>query len=471
VTKDREENNWAKAQDTYKVVQQTIVRGTDLELFGDVERLLPENVQPQCIEMVMEIIPYEREERRRGSSKNSGRSVSSNIKDAFMKRSRLAEDDLETGSPVKKKPKKFVDSESEEDIPPIKRAPTLTKANSRSSASTGFFSARKMLPDVQRSVHKEDIRPLKTQSGLKATTSQKLVDSAEPSSLKAKPAAGTSASVNPYSWLVDESDSDSPNANTKPQDEVIDLTDTEEEEEESDAELEQAHIVSSKIKKAKSPDYEPAHRATSSPDSSFVVPPIRHRRQLDNVADLSLAQDLTFEPARRLKRKDNVTDKALMPPPPLPNSSQGEVTSPPARHPKQIQRSKAQKPSILDGNILLEMEAIHSGDEVDAGSSDSEGIERSSDREFVVDTSATQTDPDYDQSAIYRQGLFTQAPVGGPRFATAPVRNGYLGRGRGNSLGRGHFSSSPSRGSELDTYSLGSFVVDDDDEILEESSQ
>jgi hypothetical protein len=470
VTKDREENNWAKAQDTYKVVQQTIVRGTDLELFGDVERLLPDNVQPQCIEMVMEIIPYEREERRRGSSKNSGRSVSSNIKDALMKRSRLAEDDLEAGSPVKKKPKKFVESESEEDIPPIKRAPTLTKANSRSSASTGFLSARKMLPEVQRSVHKEDTRPLKTQSGLKATPSQKPTDNAKPSSLKVKPAAGASASVNPYSWLVDESDSDNPNANTKPQDEVIDLTDTEEEEE-SDAELAQARIVSSKIKKAKSPDYEPAHRATSSPDSSFVVPPIRRRRQPNNVTDLSIAQDLTFEPARRLKRKDDVTDKALMPPPPLPNSSQSEATSPPAHHPKQIQRPKAQKPSILDGNILLEMEAIHSGDEIDAGSSDSEGIERSSDRDFVVDTSATQTDPDYDQSAIYRQGLFTQAPVGGPRFTTAPVRNGYLGRGRGNSLRRGHFSSSPSRGSELDTYSLGSFVVDDDDEILEESSQ
>ncbi|PVG04747.1 P-loop containing nucleoside triphosphate hydrolase protein [Serendipita vermifera] len=471
VTKDREENNWAKAQDTYKVVQQTIVRGTDLELFGDVERLLPENVQPKCIEMVMEIIPYEREERKRGSSKqNVGRSGNANIKDALMKRSRVVEDDLEAGSPVKKKAKKFVDSESEEEIPPIKKALTKSKSlvSNQPSGSAGFSSARSVLSKVQ---HEEDERPFNPRTAFKLPAPQKSSSSSNSSGSKPKAAEIRPPRINPMSWLVD-SDSDTPlNTRTgnKQQDTVIELTESEEDE--SDVDLAKVRAVPSHSEKVKSQDYESVHRTTSSPDSSFIVPPVRRRRQLANVDDFSATQDLTSQPARRLKRKNDVADEALMPPPPLPNSSQSEVISPRPRPSKQIQRSKVQKPSILDGNILLEMEAIHSGDEVDAGSSDSEGEENSSDREFVVDASATQIDTDYDQSAVYRQGLFTQAPAGGPQFISAPVRNGYLGRGKGNSLRRDNFSSSPSRGDELDTYSLGSFVVDDDDEILEESSE
>ncbi|CAG8645682.1 10842_t:CDS:2, partial [Acaulospora colombiana] len=473
VTKDREENNWAKAQDTYKVVQQTIVRGTDLELFGDVERLLPESVQPKCIEMIMEIIPYEREERRRGSSKqNAGRSGSTNIKDALMKRSRVVEDDPEAGSPVKKKAKKFVDSESDGEIPPIKK--TLTKSRSlvkaQPSGSAGFSSARSMLSNAQHDSHEEGGQPPNSRTIFKVTAPQKSGKSSNPSGSRSKAAERRPVTKNTMSWLFD-SDSDSPlnaQANNK-EDAVIELTDTEEDE--SDVVLEEDRVTPSHIEKVKSQDDEPAHRATSSPDSSFIVPPVRRRRQLANVDDFSVSHDLKSQPARRLKRKDGVTDKALMPPPPLPKSSQGEVVSPRPRHPKQIHKSKVQKPSILDRNILLEMEAIHSGDEVEAGSSDSEGVENSSDREFVVDTSATQIDTDYDQSAVYRQGLFTQAPAGGPQFTSAPIRNGYLGRGKGNSLTHGNFSSSPSRGDELDTYSLGSFVVDDDDEILEESSE
>ncbi|KAF9459485.1 hypothetical protein BDZ94DRAFT_1300548 [Collybia nuda] len=61
----REEFNLDKANETYKEVQKIIWRGEKLELYADVERLLPEHVKPQCLEKVMEIQEYAREETRR----------------------------------------------------------------------------------------------------------------------------------------------------------------------------------------------------------------------------------------------------------------------------------------------------------------------------------------------------------------------------------------------------------------------
>jgi ATP-dependent DNA helicase MPH1 len=56
----REEMNWNKAREAYNDVQRSIVRGEQLELYDDVERLLPDHIKPQCLEMMMEIEEYDR---------------------------------------------------------------------------------------------------------------------------------------------------------------------------------------------------------------------------------------------------------------------------------------------------------------------------------------------------------------------------------------------------------------------------
>ena len=56
----REEANWNKAREAYSDVQRSIVRGEQLEFYDDVERLLPDHIKPQCLEMVMEIEEYDR---------------------------------------------------------------------------------------------------------------------------------------------------------------------------------------------------------------------------------------------------------------------------------------------------------------------------------------------------------------------------------------------------------------------------
>ncbi|KIK71257.1 hypothetical protein GYMLUDRAFT_33396 [Collybiopsis luxurians FD-317 M1] len=61
----REELNFDKAQSSYEDVQASIIHGSHLEFYSDVERLLPDHIQPQCLEKEMEIFPYVREEPRR----------------------------------------------------------------------------------------------------------------------------------------------------------------------------------------------------------------------------------------------------------------------------------------------------------------------------------------------------------------------------------------------------------------------
>ena len=65
----REENNIDKADAAHKEVNKTINKGQLYELYGDVYRLLPAHIKPECLEKVVEIEPYTREEKR-GSLKN-----------------------------------------------------------------------------------------------------------------------------------------------------------------------------------------------------------------------------------------------------------------------------------------------------------------------------------------------------------------------------------------------------------------
>jgi len=156
-------------------------------------------------------------------------------------------------------------------------------------------------------------------------------------------------------------------------------------------------------------------------------------------------------------------------------------------------------------NPWIDVEAGHSGDEVSSGRSgassnveedEDEDEESESDRRFVTDLPPTQPSPSssYDQAAVYRQSLLSQAPVldtntkkrSLPVFAAPPRRHGVrLGVPTGAAaavpahpapgvldpsvLRRGHVGrfSSPAAPVEDDEdyYMFGSFVVDDEAEI------
>jgi len=114
---------------------------------------------------------------------------------------------------------------------------------------------------------------------------------------------------------------------------------------------------------------------------------------------------------------------------------------------------------------LLDLAAIHSGDEISEGSSHSDEVEDEFDRRFLEELPESQVLPSYDQTLAYRQSLFTQAPVGSraPLFAKPPVRPGMF-RGRVGMPSRSLDSDSP-KVDEPDEYHIGSFVVEDEADI------
>ncbi|KAL4069373.1 hypothetical protein J3A83DRAFT_4359291 [Scleroderma citrinum] len=93
----REELNWDKAKDTYGELQKCIVRGDQLELYGDVPRLLPDHMRPQVLEKKMDIEEYVREElgRRKKPSVDDGDGES-----PVKKKKRKRNDDVDRNIPL-----------------------------------------------------------------------------------------------------------------------------------------------------------------------------------------------------------------------------------------------------------------------------------------------------------------------------------------------------------------------------------
>lgn len=504
LTKGREEGNWTSAMSSYKDVQQSIVRGTDLELYGDVKRLLPNDIEPKCVEMVMEIIPYEREEPKQRSlsgpkSKQTALKFDGGKAKAKIKRARESDEEEEEleESPSRKKQRKFVDSDSNDsDGPKPKKRTNAKRTESRSKViakpvanppaipTAGFVSARDVARNLKDS-DDEDLDPEKiiakarTKEQLSKPSKGKL---APKKSTASKASASTSTVSKPskgpssMAWLIgsdSEPETKPPVVKKKGNSPVLDLSDIE-----SNSDIEVIEVVQSPPRKsAVQPVTVTPLRGlpSSSPDSSFPILPARRRVGGPGTTTiLESPQDTSSPVLQRIRRGDGDTDRVLMPPPPLlaatGRSNVGQ--SGPTTNHRQRNSERPTKRSILDRNEFLEVEAVHSGDEVEAGSSDSEGEANSSDREFVTDASGTQAPSDYDQSAIYRQGLFTQAPMrDAPKFGGGPVRTGFLGRGHiAANLRQEAASSSPVKDDELDSYSYGSFVVEDDDDILLEGS-
>ena len=74
LSEDREECNWDKANNSYRDVQRFIIEAKKLELYVDVERLIPGDIKPECIDQMMVIEEYVREDpalHKRGGPKSA----------------------------------------------------------------------------------------------------------------------------------------------------------------------------------------------------------------------------------------------------------------------------------------------------------------------------------------------------------------------------------------------------------------
>lgn len=192
------------------------------------------------------------------------------------------------------------------------------------------------------------------------------------------------------------------------------------------------------------------------PEPSFAVraPGKLPRKRPVVVGDSS---PLAMPPAsqRRLQRQHS--------PSPDPESDPEQQSRPPKRKKRKFRDfAEAQKM-----NPWMDVEATHSGDERSIGSSDVDQPENEYDRRFVSDFPETQVSPSYDQSAVYRRSLLTQAPGTAPIFANRPVRRGASGFALSSPSKPRHIASSSPRYADDDDdgYVFGSFVVEDDADV------
>lgn len=165
-----------------------------------------------------------------------------------------------------------------------------------------------------------------------------------------------------------------------------------------------------------------------------------------------------------------------MPAPAQRRLQRGRSPSPPALDDEEVE--EAEKPrvkrrkfrDIVDAqrhNPWMDVEASHSGDEHSEGASEGDDLGSEGDQRFVQELPETQVSASYDQSAIYRQSLMTQAGNNIPAFANRPLRRGagYVFRTPTRSSRAMQLSSSPPQQDDGDDYILGSFIVADDEEI------
>ncbi|KAK0198627.1 hypothetical protein F5146DRAFT_1020446 [Armillaria mellea] len=571
LSEGREEANLDKAKDTYKNVQKTIWRGDQLELYADVERLLPDHITPQCLEKTMEIQEYIRVD---GRKKSLGDGPQKGIK-------RKRNDDIQRNIPPgastgfvpvrdlvvkgsKKKIKRVVlsqdletagqdddtDRELELGMLALKRSKSTVEASvSGSTKGQGRLRKAKTMEDGQKrkrlkkvaepalSQGVDDSDDMDIEQGLNflppskptfpslpypKTTSDSVIDLTDSDSEDPKPDVAhvhwshspKSAPPNPVSsnqdrdmsWLVDDDDdvafdivSSSPVQSTLKRtperfsDDSVEIVDSEAD----------GHTLASDVDESvqiielKSPPRNHQRRRTKGISGEGV--------HLDDHIRLS---DLVVPSSSPISSVMATKAHGMMAPPPVPsrilsssfgaNSPQSsspvrprmnkgkkrariaidspEIELPPLSQRRLHKRDKAVKKLKSDrSRPLLEgvwdMDAVHSGDEVSEGSSHSEDdVESESDRRFLEELPETQLSQSYDQSLAYRESLLSQAPVAGPGpvFAHRPMRRGPFGGGRSISVAerRAMLSSSPSRDEEPDEYEMGSFVVDDDAEIL-----
>lgn len=223
----------------------------------------------------------------------------------------------------------------------------------------------------------------------------------------------------------------------------------------------------------------PANEGNANTKGS-MLPPALPQRFLESPGNTSMEAPEPTYPVRQLGRAPKRRRLAVREPespvadleiPPVSQRRLHRIESTPQRSKAAAMKTKRTKralPSLLARSVnpLFDGEADHSGDEVSEGCSD-EDEESESDRQFIKNSPATQVSQSYDQTLIYRRSLMTQAQGEGssPLFSNGPMRAQPFGRTGG---ARARFlpsSSPPPPDEELDHYHLGSFVVDDEEDI------
>ena len=525
LAEEREERNWEKSKENYTDVQESIISGNQLILYEDVKRLLPEKAKPQCLQMEMEIEEYVRspvtsprppppKEKKRKRNDDIARNVPLGATMGFVSASKLrprkeskakklkllkplddsdvesdsddaeiaaglngttaavsknkrkdpAKKDVKSKNPRKSKdqrsigsyfdtvPNRLEDDEDDMDIKnglsPLMRRTSTPKAGFSSQSESDFDMSPVRTAQRQIRSSTPGKQPHLSIDTYKSSDEKRTLFIRSPPPISSRICATEKEKKN-MDWLL-ENASDSDVEVAPPSNDGKDANSY------SQSARTHLHTTGSSLEKASQELVVDVGDSSSIPD--MTQPVQRPMKRLGSRMRIVVSSPLEGDsPPRRLIRRKSTSPSAL-----TPNSSPSAVHV----QPNPRRRPKKQKLNMKNNPLLFDVEAEHSGEEVSAGESDVDMAESDSDRLFLEEPSETQVSPSYNQTAMYRMGLMTQAP-GGPQFANKPKRTGAFAGGRTQVRRPVIYSSPPP---EPDEYEMGSFVVQDDESLLYNNS-
>lgn len=468
MTEGREDGNWDQALSSHQDMQSEIITGRNIELYDDVERLLPDGCNPTCVEQVLTVDPYEPEDKahnkgKRKSAVNAktpkakrvrGELVPEGALDGFIMASSLTKNGKKLAT--KKKARLSIredllpgggsdtdsandmtlsqlgrplSEDSEEEDPPASRSTKVSKSSSRSTVSSRGKAVHAkariddMAGDPSRQPTGSPVTPRKRTRGesravfartiapLPAKKKSVIVGDSDDSS--------TGDEHDPLRLLIAEPPVEQPVPNTKtksttktsvpkeaiPSSEFSNI-DSRWMLDVDDDEFDSC--VSGKQKVMKTPSVAKKASSHSMPPPSFILA----RSMVKTPSTLNTP----FVPVRKLaKKRVLVTSSDGEDGRTRPGSSDSKseavaFTSPlvPLRNRKEISKKDRR-------NILVEEEVEVEG-ETTMGD-DLSGEESESDRRFAGHFDPTQAPQGFNQHAAYLAGLATQSRPGGPDFS------------------------------------------------------
>lgn len=519
MSEGREDLNWDTAQQTHRDIQEEILHSRNLELFEDVERLLPSKF-PECVEKEMDIDPWDPAEHGRkmlpaasqnanASSKSKSnrkekglaktkrvaevpaghegfKSVAQLMKEGAMRRKKRGRDDSSEDDEEEETlddPPAFPDDNEEDEsllcggvsssrIDTKPKKAVARSQGSKKAKSSPRSSARSREDEKAREVEEfERRREDLNRRALDFFNTQGLVRDLTPSPIKSPIHATPPSSPHDYT-LGDYNANSNSKGNSKLSPRTaemagfsqIDLSVDMSSDDDRHNELVKATI-------SRSPRSAPSR---SAPRLSDMAPPpvplspmrpsIVHETPLPRQSGQRLPStggtEPTPFPVRRGGRNVRVPPSSDQDSPasrPLQRLRRRAATSSPAGVDTSPIVERRRKRPNPHVDQYLDMEVGVSGSE---SSDEGSGEENESDRLFAGDFQATQAPRGYDQHAVYAAGLSTQvAGRAGLAFRSRDRAPAFLAKARQPVL-----LSDDERSSDNE-YELGSFVCDDDEDV------
>ncbi len=462
MTQGREDKNWNSANENHREIQAEIICGRNIELYDDVEKLLPGGKMPECREQVQEIDEWVTENKTNGGKrkrasvssraptkkKARGDAIPDGAMDGFVFASALTtkgkkikpgagkkkaswdessdseeveetEHRLPSGSQMMRNPDESFESISQPQLKPkkIPKPSTKSRAPAAASKKTEHSPLDSMFDDTFTDnvgcSSEEDPLAIKPQAKAKPGKVAKL---------DADVAKQAGFSQIDTAWMLDDG---------------------------SDDEFNHHHINSSVLAKP----FKPPSFARPSLSRNMPPPSVPQRVLTAINANNSPSTDPSPIPVRRRKKgKAPVQSSPDTPSSRLPERQKARDISP-------VVRAAKPKTKARPTHGFIDFEVGVSDDEDEgAPEDDSSGEESESDRRFAGRFEPTQAPKGYNQRAAYAAGLSTQAGPSGPAFESrSHLREAFFAKARRPV----YLSQEEAREGPSSEYD-GSFVCGDD---------